>query len=162
MSTWMRLWFFVLIIADRLLGTHLAERELARLQRRMAVYQNQASAIRQSVEELNRLLHIAQVELCILYLRQRYFLRPETWLRFDPTEDPGEEKRLDLLISQLVKEGLATVRTESLGEQAYVYHLHPDWEAIADLLNGWNEYLDSLTILWLEEIRSKQNGKIPH
>jgi hypothetical protein len=162
MSAWTRLWFFALIVVDRLLGTHLAERELARLQRRMAVHQTQASTIRQSVEALNRLLHVAQVELCVLYLRQRYLLRPETWLRFDPTEGPGEEKCLDLLISQLVRHDLATTRTEVAGEQAYVYHLCPDWDAIADLLNDWNEHLDPLTLLWLEEIRSSENGKIHH
>jgi hypothetical protein len=59
-----------------------------------------------------------------------------------------------LLISQLVREGLATVGTELLGGQVYVYHLYPDWDAIADLLNDWNEHLDPLTFLWLEEIRS--------
>jgi hypothetical protein len=66
MSAWMRLWFFVLIVVDRLLGTHLVGRESARLQRRVEAYQAQASTIQQRVEELSRLLHVSQVDHIVL------------------------------------------------------------------------------------------------
>ena len=154
MNTWDHLWFAVLITTDRLLGTHLVERELARLQRRVEAFEAQASAIRQQMEELNRLLHVVQVELCVLYLRQRQILRPETWLRFAPAGSVDEERCLDLLIGRLVKHGLATVRTEAVGEQAYVYHLRPDWAAITGLLSAWKEHLDPVTAFWLDERRS--------
>jgi len=160
-NTWDRLWFAVLITTDRLLGTHLVERELARLQRRVEAFETQASAIRQQMEELNRLLHVVQVELCVLYLRQRQILRPETWLCFAPAGSVDEERGLDLLIGRLVKHGLATVRTEAVGEQAYVYHLRPDWAAIAGLLSAWKEHLDPVTALWLDERRSSY-GKVHH
>jgi hypothetical protein len=162
MNIWDRVWFTVLILADRLLGTCLVERELARMQRRVDAYQAQASAIQQRMEGLERLLHVIHVELCILYLRQRRLLQPETWLRFAPAEGIGEERDLDLLISQLVKHGLATVRTEAVSERTYVYHLRPDWDAIADLLSTWKEHLDPLTIAWVEEVRSGQSGRIRH
>lgn len=162
MNVWIRLWFAVLIVADQLLGTHLVEWERARLQRRIEAYEAQASAIRRRMEELKRLLQAAQVELCVLYLRQRCILRPETWLRFAPAESVDEEKDLELLIGWLVKHGLATVRTEAVGEQIYVYHLRPDWAAIVDLLSTWKEHLDPVTVSWLEEIRSNENGEIHH
>ena len=155
MNVWIQLWFAFLIVADRLLGTRLVERELARLQRRVEGYEAQASAIRSQVEKLNRLLHISQVEFCVLYLRQRRLLRPETWLRFAPAESADEGKSLDTFISRLVRYGLATVRTEATGEHVYVYHLRPDWAAITALLDSQKEYLDAVTISWLEEIQNK-------
>ncbi|MFQ6100181.1 MAG: hypothetical protein ACE5OS_02950 [Anaerolineae bacterium] len=162
MNVWIRLWFAVLVIADRLLGTHLVERELARLQRRVEAFEEQASAIRRQMEELTHLLHAAQVELCILYLRQRHLLWPATWLRFAPAENVADEGDLDMLIGQLVKHGLATVHTEEVGEQTYVYHLRPDWAAILDLVSTWKEHLDPVTASWLEKIRSSENGEIHH
>ncbi len=164
MNIWMRLWFAVLIITDRLLGTHLAEWKLARQQRRMEAYEAQAFAIRRQMEQLDRLLQVTQVELCVLYLRQRRILRPETWLRFAPAENVDEERGLDLLIGRLVKHGLATVRTETVGEvrprspRPYVYHLRPDWAAMVDLLSAWKEHLDPLAVSWLEEMWSNENG----
>ncbi len=162
MNVWIRLWFAVLIVADRLLGTRLVEWELARLQRRIAVYEFQVTAIRRRMEELTRLLQVAQVELCVLYLRQRHIFRPETWLCFAPAESVDDEKALNLLISRLVKHGLAAVCTETVGERAYVYHLRPNWAAIVDLLSAWSEHLDPLTASWLEEMRGNENGKIHH
>jgi hypothetical protein len=162
MNVWIRLWFAVLIVADRLLGTHLVEWELTRLQRRITVYEAQATTIRRRMEELTHLLQVAHVELCILYLRQRHIFRPETWLRFDPAESADDEKALNLLIGRLVKHGLAAVCTETVGERAYVYHLRPDWAAIVDLLSAWSEHLDPLTASWLEEMRGNENGRIHH
>ncbi len=158
MNIWVRLWFTALVIIDRLLGTHLVEWQLARLQHRLKVFGAQASVIRQQMENLNHLLHIAQVELCVFYLRQRHLLRPDTWLCFVPAESAGEERDLDLLINRLAKHGLATVHTEAVGEQTYVYHLHPDWAAIEDLLTAWKEDLDPATASWLDERRSNENG----
>ena len=163
MNVWIRLWFAALILAGRLLGTHLVEREMARLQRRVETFEEQATAIRRQMEELNHLLHVAQVELCVLYLRQRCLLQPETWLRFAPAESSADEKDLDMLIGHLVKPGLATVRTEPAGEveapspRSYVYHLHPDWAAIVDLLSGWTELLDTVTASWLDEMRNSHH-----
>jgi hypothetical protein len=161
MSFVSRLWFTALVITDRLLGTRLVERELARLQKRIGDFQTQANAIRSQMEEVSRLLFVSQVELCILYLHQRRLARPETWLCFVPAESIREEKDLDLLIGQLAKHGLATVRTEATKEQAYIYHLHPDWNAIERLLHA-EKRLDPMVLTWLEELRSEENGEICH
>lgn len=168
MNIWIRLWFAALIITDRLMGTRLVEWKMARLQHRVETYEAQAAAIQQQREELKRLLHATQVELCVLYLHQRRLLRPETWLRFAPATSADDEQTLDLLIDRLVKPGLATVRTETIGEvgarspRPYVYHLRPDWNAIADLLSARKEHLDPMTAAWLEEMRGNENGKIHH
>ncbi|MCX7681595.1 MAG: hypothetical protein N2508_06495 [Anaerolineae bacterium] len=153
MSIWMRLWFALLIIADRLLGTHLVEREMNRLQRRIGYLEERADALRRQMRELDQLLHVVQVEMCVLCLRQRQLLRPDDWLRFTPSESAEEEKLLDVMIERLVKHGLSTVRVETMGENVYVYYLHPDWDAIVALLSAWRDKLDPVTIQWLDEVR---------
>ena len=158
MSIWVRLRFTALVITDRLLGTHLVEREMAHLRRRVKTFEAQAIALKRHMEELNCLLHIVQVQLCVLYLRQRQMLQPVTWLRFAPAENAEEERDLDMLIGQLAKHGLSTVQTETSGERVYIYHLHPDWHAIAGVLSSRQNLLDPTTASWLNEMRSNENG----
>lgn len=157
MSAWTRLWFVVLVVTDRLLGTHLVERKMARLRRWIEEYEAHVVVIQQQQKELERLLHITQVGLCVLYLYQRRLLQPETWLRFAPVESADEEEGLDMLIEQLVKHNLAAVQVEAVGEQTYVYFLRPDWSAIKDLLGDRKEQLDPTMVSWLEE---EGNGEL--
>ena len=112
MSIWMRVRYVVFAIADRLLGTRLIDREKARLRHHLELFEDQTVALREQMEDLNQLLHVVQVQLCVLYLRQRHMLRPETWLSFAPAESADEERDLDLLIGRLVRYGLSTVRTQ--------------------------------------------------
>ncbi len=152
MTVWTRLRFWALLVTDRLLGTHLVDREMVHLQYHIETFAAQVSVLRQRMEDLDFLLHIAQVQMSVLYLRQRYLLRPATWLCFAPNEGPDEEKSLDLLVNRLVRHRLAAVRTEAAGEGNYVYHLRPDWDASENLLSH-SQGLDPVTIAWLEEIR---------
>ncbi len=154
MSIWVRLWIALLVVADRLLGTHLVEREMKRLQRLLSGFERQADALRQQMRELNQLLYVVQVEMCVLCLRKRQLLRPDDWQRFAPHESTEDEKLLDLVIDRLVKQGLCTIRTETVGENVYVYYLNPDWEAIVNLLNVWRDKLDPVTVEWLDEMLS--------
>jgi hypothetical protein len=158
MTVWKRLWFWVLVVVDRLLGTHLLDREMVRLQHRVETFDSQVSALRQQMGHLNLLLHVVYVQVCVLYLRQRYILRPAAWLCFSPDEGPDEEKILDMLVNRLVKHGLATVRTRVVGERNYAYHLRPDWDAIVNLLSDDQEPCDSVIVAWLEEIRRNDHG----
>ncbi len=153
MNLWMRLRFVALVVSDRLLGTQLVERELERMNQRIESYEAQADAIQQQRENLSDLLLTAQVELCVLYLQQRYILQPQTWLRFAPAEDPEEERGLDMLIDRLVKQDFASVHIEEVdegSEQTYVYHLRPDWAAIIEQLYSRKEHLDPETVSWIE------------
>jgi hypothetical protein len=162
MSMWTRLRYTVFAIADRLLGTHLIDRERAHLQHYLEVFEDRAMTLREQMEDLNRLLHVVQVQLCVLYLRQRHMLRPETWLRFAPAESADEERDLDLLIGRLVRYGLATIVTEKVDEHTYVYHLQPDWAAIVGLIDGWRQSQDPATAAWLTDLWSGENGQIHH
>ncbi len=158
MSIWARLRFAALVATDRLLGTHLVDREMAHLQQHMEAFAGGVSTLRQQMRDLNLLLHAVQVQMCVLYLHQRHILRPATWLCFTPDESEDEEKSLDLLVNRLVRHNLATIRTEVVGERAYAYHLRPDWDAIVDLLGSWQEFDNPVISAWLDEIRSNNNG----
>ena len=158
MSIWTRVRYVVFAITDRLLGTHLIDREKARLQHHLEVFEDRTTALREQMEDLNQLLHVVQVQLCVLYLRQRHMLRPEAWLRFAPAESTNEERDLDLLIGRMVRYGLSAVMTEKAGERTYVYHLQPDWAAIVDLLGGLRESQDPATTAWLINLRGGENG----
>jgi hypothetical protein len=162
MNIWTRLRYVAFAIADRLLGTHLIDREKAQLQHHLEVFEDRATTLREQMEDLNRLLHVVQVQLCVLYLRQRHMLRPETWLRFAPAESASEERDLDLLIGRLVRYGLSAVATEKVSEDTYVYHLQPDWGAIVDLLGGRRESQDPVTTAWLTSLWGDENGHIHH
>jgi hypothetical protein len=152
MSIWTRVRYAVFALTDRLLGTRLIDREKARLRHHLELFEDRTAALREQMEDLNQLLHIVQVQLCVLYLRQRHMLRPETWLCFAPAESANEERDLDLLIGRLVRYGLSTIRTEEVGERSYVYHLQPDWAKIVDLLSGWRESQDPATAAWLSDL----------
>lgn len=153
-SIWTRLRYAVFAVTDRLLGTRLIDQEMARMQQYLEAFEDQTITLRKQMEDLNRLLHVVQVQLCVLYLRQRYVLRPGTWLRFAPADSVDEERDLDLLIGRLVRHGLSTITTEQVGRNTYVYHLQPDWTAIADLLGGWQESQDPATVAWLTNLWS--------
>ncbi len=156
MNFWVRLRFLMYVLLDRWFGTHLVDREMGRLQATMDRFEGQASVLQRQMGDLNHLLHVIQVQMCVLYLRQRHSLRPEGWLRFDPRESEEEEHGVDLLINRLVRHNLATVQTEVVGPREYVYQLRPRWAAIVELLSAQEGLLDSWTASWIDGIRSSE------
>jgi len=147
MKTRDRILFTALILVDHLLGTKLAEKELARREAKVARYRAQMTELERQLIKLEGLLGAINLRLCLLYLRERSLLSPERWLCFDPN-DPEEDRGLDLVIEHLVKPRLATIEMDRVEEGQYVYHLQPDWAAIraffaeqkADLepdMKGW-------------------------
>ena len=126
-----RLLFTALLIVDRTLGTHLAEKELARREAKVVRYKQQVSELEEHLARLEWMLESINLRLCLLYLQERSLMWPDRWLRFDPA-DPGEEHGLDLLIEHLVKPRLATIDTETVTQGHSVYHIQPRWEAIRD------------------------------
>ncbi len=145
-----RVLFTVLLIVDRVLGTRLVEKELARREAKMMQYRQQVGELEEHLERLEGLLESINVRLCLLYLRERSLMWPNRWLRFDPA-DPGEERGLDLLIEHMVKPRLATIDTETVAQGHYVYHIQPRWEAIRAFLAQYQAELEPTLSGWLTQ-----------
>lgn len=143
-----RLLFGLLLAIDRLLGSRLAQRELARRHARLAEYQRRMDGIQEEVGRLEVRLNALHVQLCLLYLRQRHLLRQERWLCFESGGD--DEPGLDLLIEHLVKPRLAAIEMQETAPGQQGYRLHPDWQAIAAAI-GDAPMLEPETVTWLQE-----------
>lgn len=144
-----RVLFLVLAAADRLLGTHWVHTELDRRWRRLTTYQAQMGDIRQEIARLESGLEKLQLQLCLIYLRHRHMIDLDNWLRFESggSEEPG----LDLLIEHLVKPRLATVEMRETTPGHHLYHLHPDWTAIAATIGEPLEALEPEIRTWLRQ-----------
>ena len=151
MKTRDKILFTAFILVDHLLGTKLAEKELARREAKVARYRARVTDLEKQLTRLEDLLGAMNLRLCLLYLRERSLLAPERWLSFDP-DDPEENKGLDLLIEHLVKPHLATIEIDEVEEGRYVYHLQPDWAAIHTFLAEQQAELEPDMKGWLSEL----------
>ena len=84
-------------IFDRLFATNFLKREVARRKAKVARSEARLAEISEQLVKLGELLEAANLQLCLLYLRQRELLSPHRWLHFDPA-NPQEDQGLDLLI----------------------------------------------------------------
>jgi hypothetical protein len=141
-----RFLFGLLLLIDRLFGTRWTQRVLARRHARLAEYQRRMSGIQSEIGQLEVHLDALHVQLCLLYLRQRHLMGLEDWLRFESGGD--DEPGLDLLIEHLVKPRLAAVEMHETAPGHQVYHLRPDWRAVAAAL-GDSAMLEPETLAWL-------------
>jgi hypothetical protein len=143
--------FTILILLDHLLGTNLVQKELSRREAKVARYRARMTELEKQLTKLENMLGAINLRLCLLYLRERNLLSPERWLSFD-SNDPEEDKSLELLVEHLVKPRLAAIEMDEIEEGRYLYHLQPDWAAIhaflveqqADLEPGLREWLSGL------------------
>jgi len=133
MRTTEKIFLASLIIVDRLFATNFVERVVARRKAKVARYEARLAEISEQLVKLERLLETANLQLCLLYLRQRKLLWPHRWLHFD-TGNPQEDKGLDLLIDHLVKPRLAAIEVREVEKGHYIYQLGPDWAAISAFL----------------------------
>jgi hypothetical protein len=143
--------FTALVLADHLLGTNLAVKELARREAKVARYRAQMMKLEKQLTGLEGMLEAINLRLCLLYLQERSLLLPKRWLSFDPN-DPEEDRGLNLLIEHLVKPRLATIEMDEVEEGHYVYHLQPDWTAIRALLAEQQADLEPGLKGWLSEL----------
>jgi hypothetical protein len=104
---------------------------------------------------LGELLEAANLQLCLLYLRQRNLLSPQRWLHFDPV-NPQEDQGLDLLINHLVKPRLAAIEMQEVESNHYIYRLKPDWAAIGDFLAQREADLQPEIANWLKTLKKTQ------
>ena len=150
-----------LVIIDRLFGTSLVEREVTRRKAQVARHEARLSEISEQLVKLGELLETANLQLCLLYLRQRNLLLPQRWLYFD-LADSQEDKGLDLLIHHLVKPRLAAIDMQEASSRGsargiekdrYVYKLAPDWAAIGDFLAQREADLQPEIAGWLQTLQ---------
>jgi hypothetical protein len=141
-----------LVIIDRLFGTSFVERELARRKATIARYEARLAEISEQLLKLDGLLEAANLQLCLLYLRQRELLSPQRWLYFD-TANPQEDQGLDLLIHHLVKPRLAAIEMQEVEKNHYIYRLEPDWAAIGDFLSRREADLQPEIADWLKILK---------
>ncbi len=151
-------------IIDRLFATSFLEREVARRKARVARSEARLAEISEQLLKLEAMLETANLQLCLLYLRQRNLLSPQRWLHFDsanPQEDPG----LDLVIHHLVKPRLATIETQEASSRGsargvekshYIYRLEPDWAAIGDYLAQREADLQPEIADWVKTLKKTQ------
>jgi len=139
-----------LIIVDRLFATNFVERDIARRKAKVAHYEALVVELHEQLVRLEGMLEAANVQLCLLYLRQREFLLPDGWLRFDPG-NPQEDKGLGFLIEHLVKPRLAAIEVREVEKGHYTYQLGPDWAAISGFLAQREPDLQPGIAEWLDE-----------
>ena len=121
---------------DRLLGTHLVERELARRQFGIQRLVGQMEAINRDLDALAEELALYRLALCLVELKTRSERDDlADWLRFTLQSD-NDEPLLDSAVECLVKPRLATIDVEPAAPGNYIYRLHPDWTAIIAQLNA--------------------------
>ncbi|MBL7182891.1 MAG: hypothetical protein ISS50_00410 [Anaerolineae bacterium] len=142
-------------IIDRLFATDLLEREVARRKARVARSEARLAEISEQLLKLGGLLEAANLQLCLLYLRQRELLSPQRWLHFDPA-NPQEDQGLDLLINHLVKPRLAAIEVQEIEKNHYIYKLKPDWAAIDGFLAQREADLQPEIAGWLNMLKKTQ------
>ena len=118
-------------IIDRLFATNLLEREVARRKAKVARSEARLAEISEQLVKLEGLLEAANLQLCLLYLRQRELLSPHRWLHFD-TANPQEDQGLDLLINHLVKPRLAAIEMREASSRGSARGAQPEGLEVGD------------------------------
>ena len=148
-------------IIDHLFDTDLLLREVARRKAKLARSEARLAEINEQLAKLEELLEAANLQLCLLYLRQRELLLPRRWLYFDPA-NPNEEQGLDPLINYLVKPRLAAIEMQEASSRGsargveknhYTYKLEPDWAAIGAFLAQREADLQPEIADWLKRLK---------
>jgi len=142
-------------IFDRLFATNFLEREVARRKAKVARSEARLAEISEQLVKLGELLEAANLQLCLLYLRQRELLSLHRWLHFDPA-NPQEDQGLDLLIHHLVKPRLAAIEIQEVGKNRYTYRLDPNWAAIGAFLAQQEADLQPEIADWLRMLKKTQ------
>jgi chromosome condensin MukBEF complex kleisin-like MukF subunit len=142
-------------IIDRLFATSFLEREVARRKAKVARSEARLAEISEQLLKLGELLEAANLQLCLLYLRQRNLLSPQRWLHFDSV-NLQEDQGLDLLINHLVKPRLAAIEMQEVEKNHYIYRLKPDWAAIGDFLVQQEADLQPEIADWLKTLKKVQ------
>lgn len=148
----LRLLSILLGIVDEVFHVQWGERVLSKMAAR---WQLQLARLDQALEDLAKerrntdiQAHALSMYAAALYLGRRRLARGE--LLFDPS-DPRDEEVLDASIELLVKERLADIETQEIGDGQYTYRLEPDWLAIRACLAAALDQADPESDDWLRD-----------
>jgi hypothetical protein len=137
---------------DRLFHVDWGERALGRMSRR---WENQLeqldetlAQLEQEREELHTQSEALAIHAAAIYLAARNVTQDR--LRFDPSISHDDEI-LDATIDLLVKQRLASIETEEIGDGKYVYTIEPDWAAILARLRTVADRADPEIADWFQE-----------
>jgi hypothetical protein len=139
-------------LVDRLLNVRWGERYLEQLanrwQAQLAQLDETLAFLEVERKQLQGQAEALAIHAATIYLGGRSLARDE--LLFDPA-DPHDEEILDATIDLLVKERLAAIEAEEIGERRYVYRLDPDWVAIRARLVRATDQAEPEVADWFRE-----------
>jgi len=150
--TLLRLLSIVLGMMDRLFHVQWGERALGRMSRRWESQLEQLDAtlalLEQEREQLQTQSEALAIHAAAIYLAGRNLTQDK--LRFDPAVRHDDEI-LDATIDMLVKQRLASIETEEVDDEHFVYTIEPDWEAILARLRTEADRADPEVAEWFQE-----------
>ena len=148
----LRLLSICLGLLDRLFRIDWGERVLDRMSRRWEDQLDQLDATlarleqeREQIQSQSEALAIHAAAICLAGRN----LTQET-LRFDP-ELSHDDEILDATIDLLVKQRLASIETEKVGDGRFVYTIEPDWAAILAKLRDAADQAGPEVAEWFQE-----------
>jgi predicted ribosome quality control (RQC) complex YloA/Tae2 family protein len=139
-------------LIDRLFQIDWGERALERMSRRWENQLEELDATLARLEEEREQVQTQSEALAIhaaaIYLAARNLTQDK--LRFDP-EISHDDEILDATIDLLVKQRLASIETEEIEADHFVYTIDPDWRAILSKLRAASAEADPEIAEWFEE-----------
>lgn len=150
-------------MVDKLLNVRWGERLLARManrwQAQLEILDKSLAKLEEERCHLQSQIEALSIQVATLYLGGRSLTRNE--LRFDPSI-PHDNDLLDATIDLLVKQRLATIKSEEIEPGHFVYHLDPAWDAIHKRLSTAADQAEPDTAEWLREgIRFIEESLLP-
>lgn len=131
---------FLTTLSDRWLGTHLAERLLARYDTKIARLRQELETIEAARAQLDASVEALVLSTCAVLLAA-LDRSPDGGILFEP--DAEHEGLLQTSINMMVKTGLATIREQARPDGQFAYELFPRWAEICDHLSHLLERVES-------------------
>jgi hypothetical protein len=135
-----RLLAFLATLSDRLLGTHLSERLVARYDARITSLRQELETIEAARARLDDNVEALVLSTCAVLL-MGLGRSPDGGILFEPGVE--REGLLQTSINMMVKPGLATIREHARPDGQFAYEVFPRWVEICDRLSNLVERIES-------------------
>jgi hypothetical protein len=139
-------------LMDRLFHVDWGERVLGRMSRKwesqLAELDLTLAQLELERERIQTQSEALAIHAAAVYLAGRNLSQDN--LRFDPQVSHDDEI-LDATIDLLVKQRLASIETESIDDERFVYTIEPDWTAIMERLRAAADQANPEVAEWFQE-----------